>query len=270
MYPDIDDTYTTRTYYGERLTGIRTTPVTFGYKRWANLTSGFQGMAIWRNYLVRMHAVSASTSHSIYRISESGTLTEIATFTCSTSGHSNAAQFAPTIEGNNAFPYLYVSDTSGYCVVLNIAADYTATQVQKIIVPVGWQVLIGDDGYIWALANPNQHIRIIKYRKVSVSEGAEVTLTNDDILEDFTGDETFNSEEYTFQGMSVKFGKVWIPIGNDGAGNRRALVVYDCLKQKAAANIDLTELNVEFEDCDFWDDALIVSCYEPNTYILRF
>lgn len=38
------------------------------------------------------------------------------------------------------------------------------------------------------------------------------------------------------------------------------------------ANIDLTFVgtNVEFEDCDFWGDALIICTYSAITYILRF
>lgn len=269
-YPNIDSTYDVLTYNGERLV-VRTSEVSVGIKQWSSLPSGFQGMAIYGNILVRMASCqSSATLHYIYRISDNGGLSEVGSFAFGDSGHSNAAQFAPTVEGDNAFPYLYVSDTHGWCVVLNIAADYTVTQVQKITVPAGWQVLIGDDGFIWALGNPNGKVRIIKYRKVAVSEGANITLTTDDILEDSTSEDVFPSEYYTFQGCSFKFGKAWVPIGNDGADKKRALFVYDCVKQKTAANIDLTAYNVELEDCDFWDDSLIIACYEARTYILKF
>lgn len=270
IYPDIDSTYTTRTYYGDRL-DINTKQVTYGIKPWSNMVSGFQGMAIYRNYLFRMHTAS-ETPHSVYRISDSGALTEVGSFICSTSGHSNAMQFAPTIEGNNAFPYLYVSNTDGSCVVLNIASDYTATQVQKITVTDGWQVQIGDDGYIWAIAGGGStQIRFIRYRKVPISEGENIALTSNDILEEIRTEESFDPSTYTFQGSKFKFGKAWLPIGTDGAGKSRALFVYDLAARRTVANINLTDyMNKEFEDCDFWDNALIIACYESNTFILRF
>lgn len=269
FYPNIDPSYTEFTYYGDRL-AIHTRQQTVGIKRWTNLPSGRQGMAIYGNRLFRMSAASSSTTHYVYSIGDSGTLTEVGSFTCSTSGHSNALQFAPTIEGSNAYPYLYVSDTDGSCIVLQIASDYTATQVQKITVAVGWQVLIGDDGYIWAVAGGGTSLRFIKYRKVPVSEGATVALTSSDIIDEIVCEEQFDSSLYTFQGAKFKFGKAWLPIGTDGSGKKRALFVYDLAAKRTLANIDLSVLNVEFEDCDFWDNALIIACYEANTYILRF
>lgn len=269
FYPNIDETYTERTYVGDRI-AINQKEQTFGIKRWASLPSNKQGMAIYGNKLFRMSATSSSTTHYVYRINDNGTVEEVGTFVCTTSGHSNAMQFAPTIEEGNDYPYLYVSNTDGSCVVLSIAADYTATQVQKITVEVGWQVQIGDDGHIWAISGNGTALRFIKYRKVAVSEGATVALTSDDILDMMWVEDKFDTNLYTFQGSKFKFGKAWIPIGTDGNGKRRALLVYDLAAHRTLANIDLTVYNVEFEDCDFWDNALIIACFESNTYILRF
>lgn len=270
FYPDVDATYTMRTYTGERIS-IPYESHQLGIKAWSPLPANKQGMAIYGNLLVRMANVLTSTTHFIYEINASGGLNEVATFTLSTTGHSNALQFAPTVESGNAFPYLYVSDTTGACAVLNIAADYTVTQVQKITVPTGWQVQIGDDGFIWAIVGGGNTLRFIKYRKVAVSEGAEVTLTADDILEDIAVDEKFNPSEYTFQGSKFKFGKAWLPIGTTGGTQKRALFVFDLVQQRTAANIDLTSVgDIEFEDLDFWDGAAVVACYTTATYILRF
>lgn len=227
-------------------------------------------MAIYDDILVRMANVSTSTTHYIYRISSAGVLTEVATFTLSTTGHSNAMQFAPTVEDGQTYPYLYVSDLDGACEVLSIASDFSVTQVQKITVPTGWQVQIGDDGFIWAIAGGGTALRFIKYRRVAVSEG-NITLTSSDILEDISVNDKFDSASYTFQGSKFKFGKAWLPIGTTGTTQKRALFVFDLAQQRTAANIDLTSLgNVEFEDVDFWDGAAIIACYSAATYILRF
>lgn len=267
IYPDIDSTYTEFPYSGDRI-AIPTPRHTLGLKRWSNLPSSMQGMAIHENILVRMANVGTSTTHYIYRIADNGTLTQLATFSLNTTGHSNAMQFAPVVEPGQTYPYLYVSDLTGACEVLQIAADYTVTQVQKITVPRGWQVQIGDDGFIWGLAG---NATFIKYRKVKVSEGADITLTADDILEESSINETFDSSLYTWQGSKFKYGKAWIPIGTSGADKKRALLIYDLAAQRTLANIDLTGIgDVEFEDCDFWDGALIICTYGTPTYILRF
>lgn len=270
FYPDVDASYTMRSYSGERVS-IPYDSHQLGIKAWSPLPTNKQGMAIYGNLLVRMANVSVSTTHYIYTINSSGGLNEEATFTLSTTGHSNALQFAPTVESGNAYPYLYVSDLTGACEVLNIAADFSVTQVQKISVPTGWQVQIGDDGFIWAIVGGGTNLRFIKYRKVSVSEGAEVTLTEDDILEDIPVEEKFDTASYTFQGSKFKFGKAWLPIGTTGGTQKRALFVFDLAEMRTVANIDLTSVgNIEFEDLDFWDGAAIIACYTTSTYILRF
>lgn len=270
FYPNIDTTYSEKTYKGDRLV-IRTNENTYGIKGWSSLPSNKQGMAIYGNKLFRMSATSSSTTHYVYRISENGSVSEVGSFVCTTSEHSNCLQFAPLIEDGNDYPYLYISNLNGVCTVLSFASDYTATQVQQITVPYGSQVHIGDDGYIysWTL-NAAAQFRIFKYRKVLVSEGASVTLTASDLIEEFNSEDAFPTADYTFQGWKVKFGKVWFIIGTDGNDKKRALYVYDLAAKRTAANIDLTWINKEFEDLDFWDNALIIACYESNTYIMRF
>lgn len=270
FYPNIDNTYTVRSYVGDRLC-IRTNSQSYGIKGWASLPSNKQGMAIYGNKLFRMSATSSSTTHYVYKINDNNTVQEVGSFTCSTSEHSNSLQFAPLVEGNNDYPYLYIANLNGVCTVLSIASDYTATQVQQITVPYGSQVHIGDDGHIysWTL-NSAAQFRIFKYRKVLVSEGSSITLTASDLVEEFNSEDAFPTAYYTFQGWKVRFGKVWFIIGTDGNDKKRALYVYDLAAKRTAANIDLTWINKEFEDLDFWDNALIIACYESNTYIMRF
>lgn len=269
FYPDVDNTYSLRDYTGDRIS-IPTRSHKLGIKTWSNTPANMQGMAIYNNLLVRMANVERSTTHYIFTIGSTGTLTQAATFTLATTGHSNALQFAPTIEEGNTYPYLYVSDLTGSCEVLSISSAFAVAQVQKITIPTGWQVQIGDDGYIWAIAGSGTNLHFIKYRKVLVSEG-NVTLTSDDILEDIYVNDKFDSASYTFQGSKFKYGKAWLPIGTTGSAQNRALLVFDLAQHRTVANIDLTSLgDVEFEDLDFWDDAMVIASYAATNYILRF
>lgn len=270
LYPDIDASYTVRNYSGGRIV-IPTNPKAFGIKAWDAMPERMQGMAIYGDLLVRMANVGTSTTHYIYRITAAGTLTQLATFTLSTSGHSNSLQFAPTVEEGQTYPYLYVSEINGTCVVLSIAANYTVTQVQAISAPGASNLQIGDDGYLWGYNRSSGRPRFIRYRKVAVSEGASIDLTSDDVLEDWTADEVFPAATVTSQGMKVKFGKVWLPYGTTGSGQKRYLVVYDLAARRLFAIADLTDFaNFEPEDLDFWDDAMILATYATTNYILRF
>lgn len=272
--PKRDETFTSLPYSGERIRISMNNSI--GFKNWNPMLSG-QGMAIYGNLVVRMRATSASTVHYIYEITSAGLLNKVAEFTCTTCGHANALQFAPVLESGQTYPYLYVSDLDGSCIVLNIASDYTVTQVQKITVPSGWQSQIGDDGHIWTIigGSDGSKIQFVKYRKVAVSEGATIALTASDALATMTVEDLFPSAQYTFQGSKFKFGKAWLPIGTSGTTKKRALLVYDLASQRTVANIDLTNMgNIEFEDMDFWDNAIILATWANTTnstsYIMRF
>lgn len=244
----------------------------FGIAAWDTMPERMQGMAILGDLLVRMANTGTSTTHYIYRISAAGRLSQVATFVLSTSGHSNSLQFAPTVESGQTYPYLYVSEINGTCVVLSIDSNYAVTQVQAISAPGASNLQIGDDGYLWGFnRNSAGQLRFIKYRKVAVSEGATINLTSDDVLEDWYSDETFPSSTVTSQGMKVKYGKIWLPFGTVGSGQKRYIVVYDLPARRLYAIADLTNFaNFEPEDLDFWDDAIILATYASNNYILRF
>lgn len=270
IYPNIDSTYTVREYSGNRIR-INTNPMKVGVKAWATMPANMQGMAIYGNILVRMVNTGSYSTHYIYRITEAGNLTQLTTFTMPSAGHSNALQFAPTVEAGEEYPFLYVSEINGSCVVLRMTAGFSMTQVQKITAPGASNLCIGDDGYLWGFNRPGGHLRFIRFRKVAVSEGANVALTEADILEDWLSDEIFTAADYTSQGQKVKFGKIWLPFGTTGDTQRRCLIVYDLTARRMHALVDLTDLaNFEPEDVDFWDDALIMATYSANNYILRF
>lgn len=274
--PKRDASYTSLSYDSEPIR-IRMAN-TAGIKAWSAMLSG-QGMAIFGNLVVRMRADSVSSIHYIYTIGSDGTLTKVAEFSCSTAGHANALQFASVVESGQAYPYLYVSDITTKCTVLSIDASYNVTQVQTITAPSGTpslQMLIGDDGYLWGWWRESSGaLTVVKYRRVLVSEGASVTLTSNDEIERWTTYETYPSASYVMQGFKFKFGKFWLIVGTSGSSQKRALAAYDTATHGRCHFIDLTAYaNVEYEDLDFWDNAIILATWanttNSNSYIMRF
>lgn len=271
FYPDVDSTYTMLSYTGERLTGFDLQSHPFGIKTWNTnmLSSGAQGIAIYDNLLIR--AKSSATGHKLYRILPDNTLTELATIDINL-GHGNACQFAPVIDSGQTYPYVYVAALGGVSYVLSISSTYEVTLVQTITVENGGQVLKGDDGYIWdSVYTSARHRRFTKYRKVEVSEGSEVTLTDEDILESFDGVDVHPSDTYTAQGWKVKNGKIWYCYGAGGAGKNRGIKVYDTATHRLDATIDLTNYTTnEFEDVELYDNGLIIALPGNTVYKLKF
>ena len=267
MYPNIDSSYTVRSYTGERI-AIRDNH-TYGIKPWgANMYTQMQGLAIYGDMLIRTRGTGYS--HKIYRIGTSGNLTELATFNFNL-GHANALQFAPNVEDGQVFPYLYVVGLGSYCYVLSISSSYEVTLVQTITIQDAGQILRGDDGFIWTSAsNADATRRFTKYRQVSVSEG-DVTLTDADIVDTFNSVEAMPSATYTAQGWKVKQGKIWYCYGANGSGQNRGVKIYDTASHRLITTIDLSDYTtLEFEDVELYDNGLVIATYAADMYMLRF
>lgn len=275
MYPNIDSNFTTMTYRGPRIV-LRDEQV-LGFRQLPNLPSGsMQGMAIYNDIMVRM---STGTTHQIYRIGTDGATTQLATFSASTN-HSNSLQFAPTLESGQDYPYLYVAELPDACSVLSISSAFAVTLVQRITIASGvvegGNLQIGDDGYIWYSgcvgATNASRWRFVKFRKVLVSEGASVTLTADDILDDWTTTEIRPYNTYAFQGVIIKFGKIFQLYGyGAGASYKRGFAVYDTTTHAFVTEIDLTStFSVEPEDVDVWNDSLVLCTFSTNFYQFKF
>ena len=269
LYPNIDSDYTIFPYTGERV--IARTTQKAGIKRIGNMGStNMQGMAIYGDIAVRMANVEQDQTklHSVYRI-VNDTFVNIATFTMATL-HSNTLQFAPELLAGQTLPYLYVAGigSPGRCFVLSFDANYQPTLVQTIT--AGGQVIIGDDGYIWASwSNADDTRKFRKYRKVAVSEG-DITLTDADIVDEFNSTKVYGTG-YTAQGWKVKFGKIWYVYGGGGANQYRGISVYETASHRLATQIDLTDvISGEFEDVDFYDNALLLAMINNLMYKIQF
>ena len=267
LYPNIDDTYTLAAYQGQRLV-VRTSQVA-GIKSFGTMASSMQGMAIYGNIAVRMANNSVSSTHYVYRVSDSG-FSQIASFTLSGTGHSNSLQFAPILLTGQTLPYLYVSDTTTKCYVLSFDSSYQATIVQTItITGNNCQVLIGDDGHIWtSLPGSDNHRKFCKYRRVAVSEG-DVTLTDADLLDSWETLEAYPSSGYTAQGWKVKFGRIWFSYGAAG-GSHKGISVYDTASHRHLATLEFTSFsNTEWEDIDFYNDSILAAMATSAVYIIK-
>lgn len=269
--PNIDDSFDLVTYYGPRLNAR--TKQSFGVKSIGGTTSYGQGFAVYGNYFVRLNM---NNPQYIYQINPStNILSQVASFNLSI-GHANSAQFAPVLESGQSFPYLYVAYLEKKCVVVSISSQYSASIVQTITVtatsvPNDSNVQIGDDGHIWCVyLDSNNHYRIIKFRKVAVSEG-NISLTDSDILDDWTSLGTYPYASYVWQGMTVRNGQLWLSYGITGDGQERGIVVFDTKSHTTITELDLGLYNVEWEDLDFWNDSvLIMSSVGGYLYQLKF
>lgn len=273
MYPNIDSNFTTMAYQGPRIV-LRDEQVC-GFRQMPDLPFGGQGMAIYDDIVIRM---TTGTGHFVFRIADDGTTTQVTTFTAST-GHSNSLQFAPTLESGQTYPYLYVAELPDACSVLSLSSTFVATAVQRITIASGvvegGNLQIGDDGYLWYSgcigANSASKWRFVKFRKVLVSEG-DVTLTSDDILDDWTTTEVRPYSTHAFQGFIVKFGKIFQVYGY-GAGQNyyRGYAVYDTATHAFVTEIDLTStFTEEPEDVDVWQDSLLLGCLSKTLYQFKF
>lgn len=234
-----------------------------------------QGMAIYGDIAVRMADSATSTTHRVYRLTTSS-VTEIATFVLSGCGHANSLQFADTLEAGQTLPYMAVSDTTGQCYVLSFDSSYQATKVQTISqagISAG-QLMKDDQNYVWSSWTSTagtRHFR--KYRQVLVSEGASVTLTTDDILDEWDTYEIFPSSYFTFQGWKIKGGRLYILYG--GTANNATLIrgvtVYDTATHHTLDQYDFSGYlyDGEPEDLDFYDGKMVVGLLTGNLQFIE-
>lgn len=234
-----------------------------------------QGMAIYNNIVAR---ANAGTNLQIYSISPIGDFTLLQTNTLPSSSHNNSMQFAPMLEQGQVLPYLYsceVAVNANRCDVYSFSSSYETTLVQTITlsidgIPGGCNLQIGEDGYIWGAANvANDKWRFIKFRQVSVQEG-NVTLTDADIVDDWTTTESFPYSSYVWQGMVIKRGKIWFSYGATGSGKNRGIAIFDTNTHNRLATWDCSYYNFEYEDLDFWGNSILLCTYGTIIFRITF
>ena len=268
--PDIDETYTEYSYSGELLSIVQAHKC--GFKLWQSMIGSLQGMAIYGNIMVRM---ANGGTHYILGFNEQSYEIK-GTFSTST-GHSNSLQFAPTILSGETYPLLYVAGLSGKCYVIQISQDFSVSLIQTLTIDESSSISqtcnlqIGDDGHIWAAyLDSTDQFHFVKLRKVLTSEG-NVTITDNDIIDQWSTEELYPYSNHVWQGMKVKFGKIWLLFGTTGPAQYRGIQVFDTATHRNLSSIDLSvAASVEFEDLDFYGDSLLVASYTAQIYKIRF
>ncbi|MBQ6161658.1 MAG: hypothetical protein IJK21_03300 [Prevotella sp.] len=251
----------------------------------------YQGMAIYDDYMLSLQNTGLATLYKIEneRLSE---ISKIRLESNAKTNHSNVAFFGTErYAAGDALPVVYVSQCfngvvdgrKDVCYVERIGLDGSAQLVQTIVFndteklfgyALQWIVdydrrqLIGYGNTIENLA-PGNRFRIITFRLPRLSDGKVVTLTNSDIIENYTIQDytsEFSSNQIG-QGACVRNGLMLMPVGLGTKQHPSIFYVWDLRHHRLLNRIDWTaEVPYEFEDCDFHGRDLFIQTNGNGVY----
>ncbi|MCI1282527.1 MAG: hypothetical protein LKG25_08035 [Prevotella sp.] len=243
---------------------------------------GYQGMAIYGNYMISLQNTGWATLYSLPGFTK---LTE--TFPLGShakTNHANIASFGlEKYDPSDPMPVLYVSQCfkrtidgmKDVCYVERIHTDGKAETVQRIIFEdtdhlFGYALQWVIDcqrkefvGYGNTVANldPNNRLRIIRFRLPQLKDGPEVHLTMKDCLETYTVedyDKTYPSQVIG-QGAHIYKGNLILPTGFGAKTTPSVIYVWNLRKHKMTQVIDMSQtFKHEMEDCDMYGNKLYI------------
>lgn len=246
----------------------------------------FQGMAIYKDYLVSLNNTGWAT---LYQLQKDGTYTKQHTFklgSWSKNNHANVANFGVEFyEKGDAMPLLYVSQTktdkeqnlTDACFVERIHPNGRAELVQTIVLDkhdeyygnaVQWAIdkkrkLLVGFGNTKHNRDPKNHFRIMTFKLPKLKQGQKVILTEKDILENYL----IQDYDTTFPHIQIGQGGVVaghclvMPTGLGSGGFDSVIYSWDLKKHRIVNAINMQqEVPFEFEDCDFFQDKLYIQC----------
>ena len=190
--------------------------------------------------------------------------------------HINAVCFSNTFIRSDKYPLLYVSEFKKpfRCFVERLSSDSSITIQQikamngkKAVAAMNW--VVDNGGYIYAITRDKnkcddngQYLNTFyKYKKPGVDKGAEITLTNDDLVDSFRA--YFSN---ALQGAKIKDDCMYILTGFHEMLNwrkeyNRALIVINLKTKKIIRKIDLSYVTTnEPEDIDFYRSECLMFC----------
>lgn len=259
-------------------------------------SEGYQGMDIWGNYMVSCQNSGIAT---IYKFS-GDTINKISQFKLgcfSQYNHANVASFSNIYYSKtDVFPLLFVSQSyvntingkKDVIYVERISNDMRSSKLVKTIWFNDVNQLCGyavqyvidrESNYLYGYANtisnsdPNNRHRIIKFHVPSIldSKDSLIVLTDKDLVENYLVEDTYSAPFNPIgQGLFIKDGLLYMPVGIGTADEPSMLCVWDLHSRYMRNVIDLTKATFgELEDCSMYDGNLIIQS-QGNLFRIKF
>lgn len=191
--------------------------------------------------------------------------------------HANCATFGCETGGDNDYPLLYISQCrrpTYYCYVESVSPEGSQL-LQKITTDCKGENGMAHDWLVDTkkkvlysvttvkVLDENSGLRrfhFVKFRLPKISEGEEVVLSDDDILDDF-----YCEYPNILQGGTIKGKYMYLPMGDSKTGKYaylgKTLVVINLKKKRIEKTMTLDNLiEDEPEDCAFYKDSLYIFC----------
>lgn len=257
----------------------------------------YQGMACYNNYCIFVQNTGIANLFTLDKTYL--TFTRLGTFDLASkdaNNHANICCFGNEKgDASDVLPVLYVSQCyngtvdgkKDVCYVERInVSTLSSTLVQTINFDdtnhlfgyaLNWIVdnknnrLIGYGNTISNYGYNNQ-IRIVTFNLPSLSQGSSVTLTNDDIIENYilSDEDSDYPNSYIMQGGTAINNILILPTGVGSDTYPTLIYVWD-MKNKSLRNvIDLSKNTLyEFEDCDVFDGGILFNTSNGVVYYFK-
>jgi hypothetical protein len=258
---------------------------------------GYQGMDIWGNVIVSCQNTGIATIYQtdgkiLTKIGESfhlGSYHE--------SNHANVVSFSTSfLEASDPLPLLYVSQCQRKSIngrkdviyVERIAKDFKSSSLIQTIYFKDVHHLFGyalqwvidrDNGFLYGYGNtidnenPQNRHRIVRFRLPTLDESTDgvVTLTDDDLLENYLIEDTYAKPFNPIgQGLCIKNGCLFMPTGVGVVEKPSILYVWNLQTRRMQNVIDLTKATAtELEDCAVYQGDLMIQA-QGGLYRLSF
>ncbi|MDO4510822.1 MAG: hypothetical protein Q4B68_03270 [Bacteroidales bacterium] len=258
----------------------------------------YQGMDCWGETVVSLQHKGFATT---YR-HNGNSLTKIATFKLGSyaeTNHANVASFTTQyFAKTDKFPLLFVSQcykkvVDGQKDVIYVERLANDLKSSKLVAKIHFKDVSGLYGYAvqWVVDRENKFLygfgntvenlsadnkhRLVKFKLPTIptkgKKAATITLSEKDMLENYIIEDYYTGYyKQVGQGLMIKHGYLYMPVGLGTAEHPSLLYVWDLAKRKMQNTIDLSKATAgELEDCAEYMGELLIQT-QGEMYQLRF